>query len=98
VWAPLPWPRRRSPWWRSPVTRGGNRPRTFEGPNLLVCETCLDTGTRIAGHANTKITEEYTIVQMRRQEELTRRIQDKRLKAAKRSQKGPQVVKKADAE
>jgi integrase len=34
--------------------------------------------SKIAGHANTKITEEYTIVQMRRQEELTRRIQDKR--------------------
>ena len=53
--------------------------------------------SKIAGHANTKITEEYTIVQMRRQEELTRRIQDKRAKAAKRSQKGLQVVKKADA-
>ena len=49
---------------------------------------------KIAGHANTKITEEYTIVQMRRQEELTRRIQDKRAKGAKRSQKGLQVVKK----
>ena len=44
--------------------------------------------SKIAGHANTKITEEYTIVQMRLQEELTRR---------KRSQKGLQVVKKADA-
>ena len=33
--------------------------------------------SKIAGHDNTKITEEYTIVQMRRQEELTRRIQDK---------------------
>ena len=53
--------------------------------------------SKIAGHANTKITEEYTIVQMRRQEELTRRIQDKRAKAAKRSQRGLQVVKKAVA-
>ncbi len=35
--------------------------------------------------AGTKITEEYAIVQMRRQEELTRRIQDKRAKAAKRA-------------
>ena len=29
---------------------------------------------RIAGHANTKITETYTLVQLKRQEELTRRI------------------------
>ena len=41
--------------------------------------------SQIAGHANTKITEEYTVVQLRRQEELTRRIQSKRLKAGKRS-------------
>jgi len=34
---------------------------------------------------------------MRRQEELTCRIQDKRAKAAKRSQKGLQVVKKEAA-
>jgi hypothetical protein len=34
---------------------------------------------------------------LRRQEELTRRIQDKRAKAAKRSQKGLQVVKKEAA-
>jgi integrase len=40
--------------------------------------------SQIAGHANTKITEEYTIVQLRRQEELTRRIQGKRAKAGKR--------------
>jgi integrase len=40
--------------------------------------------SQIAGHANTKITEEYTVVQLRRQEELTRRIQTKRLKATKR--------------
>lgn len=37
--------------------------------------------SRIAGHANTKITEEYTIVQLRRQDELTRRIQEKLAKA-----------------
>jgi hypothetical protein len=30
------------------------------------------------------MTEEYTVVQLRRQEELTRRIQEKRAKAAKR--------------
>jgi integrase len=40
--------------------------------------------SQIAGHANTKITEEYTVVQLRRQEELTRRIQGKRTKAGKR--------------
>ncbi len=38
--------------------------------------------SQIAGHANTKITEEYTVVQLRRQEELTRRIQAKRLIAS----------------
>jgi integrase len=41
--------------------------------------------SKIAGHANTKITEEYTIVQLRRQEELTRRVQDKRAKAARKA-------------
>jgi integrase len=41
--------------------------------------------SKIAGHANTKITEEYTIVQLKRQDELTRRIQGRRAKAAKRS-------------
>jgi integrase len=41
--------------------------------------------SKIAGHANTKITEEYTVVQMRRQDELTRRIQGRRAKAAKKA-------------
>ncbi len=41
--------------------------------------------SQIAGHANTKITEEYTVVQLRRQEELTLRIQAKRIKAGKRT-------------
>jgi integrase len=41
--------------------------------------------SKIAGHANTKITEAYTVVQLKRQEELTRRIQDKRAKAGKRA-------------
>jgi integrase len=44
-----------------------------------------------AGHANTKITEAYTIVQLRRQEELTRRIQGKREKARKRKSKVVQI-------
>ena len=42
--------------------------------------------SQIAGRANTKITEEYTVVQFLRQEELTRRIQSKRMKAGKRRQ------------
>ncbi|MBI4460059.1 MAG: tyrosine-type recombinase/integrase [Acidobacteria bacterium] len=33
--------------------------------------------SRIAGHASTKMTEEYTVVQLNRQAELTRRIQEK---------------------
>ena len=41
--------------------------------------------SRIAGHANTKMTEEYTVVRLKRQEELTRRIQGRRAKEAKRS-------------
>jgi hypothetical protein len=39
--------------------------------------------SKIAGHASTAITEEYTFVQKPR-DELTRRIQDKRAKAAKK--------------
>jgi len=41
--------------------------------------------SQIAGHANPKMTEEYTVVQLRRQDELTRRIQGKRMKAGKRN-------------
>jgi integrase len=41
--------------------------------------------SKIAGHANTKITEEYTIVQLKRQDELTRRIQCRRAKAGKKA-------------
>jgi integrase len=44
--------------------------------------------SKIADHANRKITEEYTIVQLKRQDELTCRIQGRRAKAAKPSQKG----------
>ena len=40
--------------------------------------------SRIAGHASTKMTEEYTVVQLKRQEELTRRIQEKLTQAAGR--------------
>ena len=37
--------------------------------------------SKIAGHASTAITEEYTLVGMKRLDELTRRIQEKRTKA-----------------
>ena len=40
--------------------------------------------SNIAGHASVRMTEEYTVVQLKRQEELTRRIQDKLAKAEKR--------------
>ena len=40
--------------------------------------------SNIAGHASVRMTEEYTIVQLKRQEELTRRIQDKLAKAKRR--------------
>jgi len=40
--------------------------------------------SRIAGHASTKMTEEYTVVQLNRQEELTRRIQERLTEAATR--------------
>jgi integrase len=53
--------------------------------------------SRIAGHANTKITEEYTFVQLKRQDDLTRRIQDKRAKAAKRAKKIAEMPKKESA-
>src|SRR5580704_3009902 len=52
--------------------------------------------SQIAGHANTKITEEYTVAQSRRQEELTRRIQSKRLKAGKRRDAKIVEIKKPD--
>jgi integrase len=50
--------------------------------------------SRIAGHSNTKMTEEYTVVQLKRQDELTRRIQDKRAKAGSRSK--PATVAEID--
>jgi integrase len=41
--------------------------------------------SKIAGHANVRMTEEYTVVQLERQEELTRRIQDKLVRAKARA-------------
>ena len=49
--------------------------------------------SRIAGQASTKITEDYTIVQMKRQEELTRRLQAKRAKAGKRASNNLVIIK-----
>jgi integrase len=41
--------------------------------------------SKIAGHANVRMTEEYTVVQMERQTELTQRIQDRLAKAKQRA-------------
>jgi integrase len=41
--------------------------------------------SKIAGHATVRMTEEYTIVQLGRQEELTRRIQEKLIRARERA-------------
>jgi integrase len=40
--------------------------------------------SKIAGHASVRMTEEYTFVQIKRQEELTRRVQGKLAKATQR--------------
>lgn len=53
--------------------------------------------SKIAGHANTKVTEQYTFVQLKRQEELTRRVQNKRSKAAERAAKVVETPKKESA-
>jgi integrase len=44
----------------------------------------IETST-IAGHASTAITEEYTLAGLNRQDDLTRLIQEKRAKAARKS-------------
>jgi integrase len=53
--------------------------------------------SKIAGHANTKITQEYTFVPLKRQDELTRRVQGKRAKAAKRAEHKKPVEMKKEA-
>jgi hypothetical protein len=40
--------------------------------------------SQIAGHSNSKMTAEYTVVQLQRQEELTQRLQKKLVQAGKR--------------
>ena len=89
------------PMWDSGVRQALKRAATAEGcdfrgfgPHSLrranitwrqeVGGSSIET-SKIAGHANTKITEEYTIVQLKRQDDLTRRIQGRRAKAAKKA-------------
>ena len=66
----------------------GLGPHSFRRANITwrqeVGASSIET-SKIAGHANVRMTEEYTIVQMKRQEDLTRRIQDKLAKAKKRA-------------
>ena len=68
----------------------GLGPHSFRRANITwrqeVGGSSIET-SRIAGHATTRMTDEYTVVQLRRQEELTRRIQGKRAKAGKRKSK-----------
>ncbi len=65
----------------------GLGPHSFRRANITwrqeVGGSSIET-SKIAGHANVRMTEEYTIVQLKRQEDLTRRIQDKLAKAKKR--------------
>jgi hypothetical protein len=49
--------------------------------------------SRIAGHASTKMTEQYTVVQLNRQQELTCRIQERLAAAANQMQKAGTVVR-----
>jgi integrase len=53
--------------------------------------------SKIAGHASTAITDEYTLVGLKRQDALTRRIQEKRTKAAKRARKVVEIPNKESA-
>ena len=48
--------------------------------------------SRIAGHASTKMTEQYTVVQLNRQQELTCRIQERLAAAASQVQKAGVVM------
>jgi integrase len=65
----------------------GLGPHSFRRANITwrpeMGGSSIEAG-KIAGHANVRMTEEYTVVQLKRQEELTRRIQDKLAKAKKR--------------
>ena len=48
--------------------------------------------SQIAGHASSKVTGEYTVVQLLRQEELTRRLQEKLAEADKRRVRTPRIT------
>jgi site-specific recombinase XerD len=50
--------------------------------------------SQIAGHANSKMTGEYTVVQLRRQEELTQRLQEKLAQAGKRRVKTGEIARR----
>src|ERR1017187_2872112 len=56
----------------------GFGPHSLRRPNITWRQKVGGSieASKIAGHANTKITEEYTIVQLKRQNELTRRRTD----------------------
>ncbi len=53
--------------------------------------------SKIAGHSKIDMTGEYTIVQMKRQQELTRRMQERRIKAEKRAKKVVEIKKEGAA-
>ncbi len=65
----------------------GLGPHTFRRANITwrqeVGASSIEAST-IAGHSSVRMTEEYTVVQLKRQEDLTRRIQDKLAKAKSR--------------
>ena len=50
--------------------------------------------SQIAGHASSKMTGEYTVVQLRRQEELTRRLQEKLAQVGKRRVKTQNITRR----
>jgi len=52
--------------------------------------------SKIAGHSKVKITEDYTVVQLKRQDELTRRIQEKLPRAARRARQKIVLQSSAD--
>ena len=70
------------------------RPHSFRRANITwrqeVGGSSIET-SQIAGHANVRMTDEYTVVQIERQIELTRRIQD-RLAGAKQRAAGRKLI------
>lgn len=72
----------------------GLGPHSFRRANIAwrqeVGGSSIET-SRIAGHANVRMTDEYTVVQIERQAELTRWIQD-RLAGAKQRAVGRKLI------